>query len=251
MIGKIAIMVDPTTPGAIQRARTLSDELGLPLIDADVGDFELQLVVGAERLELRTPDAQTRPVYVDFIGGVMGQRRQGGWSHDPLVRAIGRKGDAWRVLDATAGLGRDTFMLALAGCRVTAVERSGVIAALLQDGLRRAVQEVRLRPVIQRIALLKGDARTVLAGLAEDDRPDAVYIDPMFPQRTKTALSKKEMQFCRKVSGDDTDAGELLEVARRIARERVVVKRWMHALPLGPAPAIQYKGRSIRYDVYL
>jgi 16S rRNA (guanine1516-N2)-methyltransferase len=73
----------------------------------------------------------------------------------------------------------------------------------------------------------------------------------MFPHRAKSALSKKEMRLCRLVAGDDPDAAELLEAARRAARHRVAVKRWLHAPPLGPPPAVQYKGQSIRYDVYL
>lgn len=244
---RIGIVVACDSSSARQRAVLLSRELGLPL---DCADRPLQLAVTETRLELRETGERTGPVYVDFVGGAMGKRRQGGWSRDPLVRAIGRKGDSWRVLDATAGLGRDAFVLALAGCHVTAVERSPVMAALLEDGLRRADLDVQLRPVVQRLHLVKGDSRDVLDGLTEADRPDAAYIDPMFAHRAKSALSKKEMQFCRLVSGDDTDAADLLAVARRVARHRVVVKRWLHAPPLGPHPAIQYKGRSIRYDVY-
>ena len=43
----------------------------------------------------------------------------------------------------------------------------------------------------------------------------------------------------------------LLEIARRVARHRVVVKRWLHAPPVAPKPTVQYKGQSIRYDAYL
>ncbi|HOA73599.1 MAG TPA: class I SAM-dependent methyltransferase [Phycisphaerae bacterium] len=235
-----------------ERAARLAERLGLPLVALDAPDFKLQLVVTARRLELREVGQQTGPVYVDFVGGRLASRRRGGLARDPLVRAVGRKGTDWSVLDVTAGLGRDAFLLAWAGCRVTMVERSPVIAALLEDGLARGLADPDVAPVIRdRLNLVQADARGYLAALPEADRPDAVYIDPMFEPRAKTAASKKEMRLCRLVAGDDPDAADLLVAARQVARYRVAVKRWLHAPPLGPAPDIQYKGQSIRYDVYL
>lgn len=239
--------------GSAERAARLASDLGLPLITLDQPGFRLQLVVTDKRLELRETGRKSGPVYVDFVSGRVGARRRGGaLLRDPLVRAVGRKAEPWDVWDVTAGLGRDALLLAWSRCRVTMVERSPVLAALLEDGLTRATREPELHPVVsERLRLVRGDARQLLAELPEADRPHAIYIDPMFPQRAKTALSKKEMQVCRLVAGEDADAAELFEIARGTARCRVVVKRWLHAPPLGPNPAIQYKGRSIRYDVYL
>jgi len=181
---------------------------------------------------------------------------------DPLIRAVGiknaaganvgRPSEQWHVFDATAGLGRDAFLFAWAGCHVTAIERSVVLSALLEDGRRRALLDVEVGPIVaERLSFIRGDAREVLARLSEVQRPDAIYIDPMFPHRTKSAASKKEMQLTRRVAGDDPDAAELLEMARQVALHRVVVKRWLHAPPLAPKPTVQYTGQSIRYDVYL
>lgn len=248
----VAIVMASKLPERVEFAAKLACRLGACAAGPDDAEVGLQLVVADRRLELRDAAGQSGPVYVDFVGGRMGVRRRGGWSRDPLVRAMGRKHAGRRVVDATAGLGRDAFMLAVAGCRVTAVERSPVMATLLEDGLARAERDARLGPiVIERLSLVEADARTYLASLAEPDWPDVVYIDPMFPPRGKTALSKKEMRICRAVAGDDLDAAGLFEVARGVARDRVVVKRWLHARPLAGRPSAQLEGQSIRYDVYL
>lgn len=267
---RIGIAVESDSVAMAQRAARLATDLDLPLVPLDSPDCDLLLVVTDARLELRDSGSRAGPVCVDFVGGRLGVRRRGGLSRDPLIRAVGRKGEAWEVVDVTAGLGRDAFLLAWAGCRVTMVERSPVLAALLEDGLARGLSDPDIGPVIrERLHLVKGDARRILTvkeegvrqvepvSVFEPQQPDAIYIDPMFPHRAKTALSKKEMRICRLVAGDDPDASELLEAALRAARHRVVVKRWLHAPPLRPVrdsserrPAVQYKGRSIRYDVY-
>jgi 16S rRNA (guanine1516-N2)-methyltransferase len=155
-----------------------------------------------------------------------------------------------RVIDATAGLGRDSFLLACLGCRVTAIERSPVLAVMLRDGLERA-KAARIGPlsrIIDRIELIAGDAREWLGKLPP---PDVVYLDPMYPDQKKSALSKKEMRICRRLVGDDEDAAQTLAAARAAALRRTVVKRHRDAPPLAPNPAVQFKGRAVRYDVYL
>ena len=103
--------------------------------------------------------------------------------------------------------------------------------------------------------MIEGDARGVLkqnSGLRPNSlHPDVIYLDPMYPTRGKSALSKKEMQICRKLVGDDTDIDSLMTVAMETACKRVVVKRHPHAPPLAPKPSICFKGKKVRYDVYL
>ncbi len=162
------------------------------------------------------------------------------------------------MFDATAGLCRDAFLLACLGCRVTAVERSAVLAALVEDGLERARRRLdpNLAAAIDRITFSCADAREVLASLGgddvpDDDVPDVVYIDPMYPPTGKSALPQKEMRLSRALVGDDPDAAELLTIARGVARRRVVIKRHPRAPALGDAPSLTVTGRRVRYDVYL
>jgi len=214
----------------------------------------LVLAVTSERIELREGGPRrSQPIVVDFVTGDAAHRRGGGGLGGRLIaKAIGYRGKPLAVWDTTAGLGRDSLVMASLGCRVTSVERSPLLAAMLADGLRRAGADSKVGAVLrERLRLLEGDARELLGQVTEDERPDVVYIDPMFPPSGKSALAKKEMRVCRAVVGDDPDAGELFAVATRVARTRVVVKRWLRVPALCERPDIVYCGKTIRYDVYL
>ena len=240
------------------KAVCLARELGLPFRDP-TGNFsagtELLLIVTEARLELRESGRRIGgPVYVDFVGGTTGYRRRSGRSRNQAIgRAIGLRSGVGTVIDATSGLCRDAFLLACLGCRVTAIERSAVVAALVRDGLERARAESKtdLNRVLDRITLVVGDARETLAGMTASSAPDVVYLDPMYSEAGRSALAKKEMRILRRLVGDDSDATQLLESARNVARKRVVVKRHRHAPPLAEMPALKFLGRSVRYDVYL
>ncbi len=104
------------------------------------------------------------------------------------------------------------------------------------------------------------DSRAYLAGLAEHDRPDVVYLDPMYPDpHRKAALPKKGMQYLRFIVGTDTsdDVATLLTSAMRVARQRVVLKRPCYA-PLDVTapdglqwrPLHSYVGKSHRFDAF-
>jgi 16S rRNA (guanine1516-N2)-methyltransferase len=89
------------------------------------------------------------------------------------------------------------------------------------------------------------------AGQGVVERPDVVYLDPMYPHRTKSALVKKEMRFLRDFAGDNPDAPELLLAALGCARQRVAVKRPATARPVaGPTPVGAVKSKNTRYDIY-
>ena len=167
----------------------------------------------------------------------------------PVAKAVG---EARTVADATAGLLGDAFLLAAAGFRVTAIERSPVVFALAEDGLARARRDARLVELIgDRIELVQDDARRWLRDRAGTElAPDAVVIDPMFPpKRKKSALPRKEMVVLRDAVGSDADAAELLEVARKCARMRVAVKRGDDAEELA-RPEWTVGGTTVRYDVW-
>ena len=211
-----------------------------------------KLVQTPARLELHIDDQSLGPIYVDFLNGALAHRRQYGGGRGQLIaKAIGIKPKTQlSVIDATAGLGRDAFILALLGCNVTMCERSPVIYALLNDGLQRARQVTWFQTL--KLVLHELDGKTLLAKINEKDKPDVIYLDPMFPERTKSALVKKEMRALKAVVGDDLDAAELLNIALKKAKKRVVVKRSKLAPTItDQKPDLQYKGKSSRFDVYL
>jgi 16S rRNA (guanine1516-N2)-methyltransferase len=242
------IALSPQREGEV---RAIAEQWGL---GGEAGSFQLQLT--DERLQLvQLEDNRCGPVYVDFVGGAVGHRRRfGGGRGQPLAKAVGLKGGASPdVVDATGGLGRDAFVLASLGCRVTIVERSAVVAALLQDGLDRAMEDAEIGGwVRERLRLVHSDAVTWMEALPESDFPEVVYLDPMFPHRPKSAQVKKEMRLLQQLLGSDADADALLPAALRIARKRVVVKRPEYAPDLAAmAPSTTIRSKKHRFDVYV
>jgi len=220
------------------------------------------LVLTEERLELRKVDEpKLGAIYVDLVGGAVGHRRKfGGGKGQAIAKAAGlNKGATPTVLDGTAGLGRDAFVLASLGCKVQMVERHPVVAALLDDGLQRAKQDAEIGTwVSERMSLLHASSHSALDDLAKDEnfiKPDVVYLDPMYPHpenKKKSALVKKEMRVFQSLVGADHDADSLLEPALALATKRVVVKRPDYANWLDEQkPAMAIETKKNRFDVYV
>ncbi len=189
---------------------------------------------------------------IDFTGGAIAHRmRFGGGRGQALPRAVGMKGGKTPdVVDATAGLGRDAFLLASLGARVTLIERSEVMHAKLAEALETArAAGGEVARVAARMTLLQGDARDLLAGLS----PEVVLVDPMHPPRGNSALVKKEMRLIRQIVGVDSDSAELMRAALNAARNRVVLKWPQKAAPMAGirAPSHTIAGKSTRYDVFM
>jgi 16S rRNA (guanine1516-N2)-methyltransferase len=248
----VAVDASPEVPR--EQLLRLANSLSLPLL-ADAEDAAYLLYRRVERLELQSlREPRTTPLHVDFVCGKSRHRRlHGGGRREQLARAVGLQKIANPlVVDATAGLGRDAFVLATLGCRVTMLERSGIIAALLQDGLQRASLsgDEEVMRCVKRMLLIEDDACAWLQSV--EDGVDVVYLDPMFPQRRKAALVKKEMRFFQEIVGSDGESHELLRAALRASRRRVVVKRPLKGSYLGElAPSHSIKGKTTRYDVYV
>lgn len=235
------VVVTATTPTSRSAAVALARTLGLAYYDSPATADTLLLTQTETHLELRDAASRAR-LHVQFNAVELRRYRAGG---DPLRRAVGS--GARHVADATAGFGRDAVHLAALGHRVTAIERNEVVSALAQDGIARARAQAILDEDNPR--WLIGDARELLPRLHE--RAATIYLDPMFPpKRKKSAAVRKEMQLLRRLGIDDSDALELLRIARQCAAERVVVKRPIDAVPLAADVVAAYRGKLVRYDVY-
>ncbi len=246
------------------RAEALATRLGLPYC-SDAGQaarkFDFMLSFNEAGLCLQqTGNGAPGPVRVDFVSGKQAWRQQhGGGKGQLIARALGlHKGACPEVLDATAGLGGDSFVLAGLGCRVTLLEQSEVVAALLADGLRRLAMSERseLRAIAERMQLQAPiRAEDFLSRAPEYE---AIYLDPMFGSGAGKSAVKKEMQVLRQWllhSSNKTARGDnesqLLELALAKARYRVVVKRHRQAPVIeGPAPSYRLSGKSTRFDIY-
>lgn len=255
-LSELAVGCSPL--GDLHAARSLSEALSLPLLGTlrprDVRDYPVLLFLDENGLGLQvTGKGAPGPVRAEFVTGKAGYRREhGGGTGQLIAKAVGLKKarQPLHVLDATAGLGQDAFVLASLGCRLTLFERSPVIHALLSDGLSRAALNEQSAPIVARMALQSGSSIDWLSQ-AGSGAADVIYLDPMFPHRDKSALVKKEMQVFRTVVGDDDDSPALLKAALAVATYRVVVKRPRKAEPVsGPEPTTRIEGKSSRYDIY-
>lgn len=207
-----------------------------------------------DRLTLETT-GQQGSVYADFVHGrAKFQRESHAHTHQALAKALGLKGkySVCKVVDATAGLGRDAFVVASLGCQVIMLERSPIAAALLNDALRRAACHEETRQVAANMRLEHEDAIHWLQKQGCEVCPDVILIDPMYPHNNRRAAAKKEMATFQQVIGEDQDAAKLLAEAVRVAIGRVVVKRPRLGSPIvGPTPSAVLIGKSTRFDIYV
>jgi 16S rRNA (guanine1516-N2)-methyltransferase len=249
----VAIVIEPDVN---------QDSIFLSKIDTICSGFKWQLVdeiqsgVGLvfrqDGLALRNAEQSYGDVRVDFLSSALAYRKaHGGGKGELLAKAIGIKGaNHYTVLDATAGLGKDAFLLASVGCEVMLSERSPLVAALLEDALCRLNQHDDAHWLSNALTLVKGDSMDILKSLQV--APDAIYLDPMFPHRKKSALVKKEMQVLQSLLGVDPDADRLLEPALAAAKQRVVVKRPAKAAYLAEKkPNMSMQSKKHRFDIYL
>ncbi len=224
--------------------------MAIPLVGDNCHNYRYILQQLATYLALYQVNSSLSPFYIDFFQGKSHQRVHfsQGRKH-PLARAVGLKGqNTPQIIDTTAGMGTDAYFLSSLGCPVLMIERHPIIAALLEDGLQR-LYEVQPKTTL---SLLNADARDYLVTLPAEQYPEVIYLDPMFPERPKSALVKKDMQILKDIMGEDVDADDLLLVALQHCTQRIVVKRPQYAPSLGvQQPDFSIKTRRHRYDVYL
>lgn len=251
---QIGIRTDPATPETASYLIRLGECLNLPVADPSGPEFSYVLAFHGSRLELRKEaDPKTAPLSADFLSGAVFYR----FLHDrrinqPLAKAVGIKsGYRPTVLDGTAGFGEDAFVLASLGCRVTMIERSKVIWALLTNAISRCGENDRVKRVFdQRVTLKLADTIDYLH--SSEISYDTVFLDPMYPSLSKSTLNKQRMRILRDVVGDDADGSVLLTAALKRAAKRVAVKRPVRACSLDDRePSFAIKAKSSRYDIYL
>jgi 16S rRNA (guanine1516-N2)-methyltransferase len=239
-------------------AEGVAGDLILPFVpistDAkNCSEYSALLLVGLTDSSLQqTGKGAPGPVRVEFGSAAMRHRRQSG--HNELLgKAIGlTKRPGLQVLDATAGLGRDAFILADLGCAVTLCERNKLLAYMLASGLKAATMrgDPWLADSARRMQLQRCDAVTLQSSALENI--EVIYMDPMFPMRDKSASVKKEMALLHHILGSADDADKLLSWALQQPVARVVVKRPPRApLLLGRQPSHHISGKAVRYDVYV
>ena len=259
-----------------QKAKSLSKKLSVPFISALSDNYEFLLHFTEKGIALIQPKKNAPgPILIDFVSGKLDHRRRfGGGKNQAIAKAVGYKPSSPpSILDATAGLGHDAFVLATLGCNIMLIERSPILVVLLKDALQRA--RSNLSEIIARMHLLQEDSIKYMHDLPLKKKPDVVYLDPMFPKRSKSAKVKKEMIALQKLTllfpqqaeittlknktyiqnnflNENENNANLFANALKCALKRVVVKRPRIAPYFNEVePAIQFLGKSSRFDVYL
>lgn len=251
---QIGVRLDVTTPDESLYLKKLAALIGLPLVDDSSPRFSHFLTLRDSVLEVHTETAGRKAVLsVNFLSGPVYYRFINDRTiKQPLAKAVGvKRGYRPIVMDATAGFGEDSFVLASLGCRVIMVERSPLIWALLADGIARCQKNEQVHRIFdQRVTLRLDDSISFLD--ATDQDFDVVYLDPMYPASTGSALNKQRMRLLRDLVGDDADVSELLTAALARALKRVTVKRPLRAEHLDERkPSFSITAKSSRYDIYL
>lgn len=237
------------TDSAHESAATLAAQFGLAAVAAapEQGEY---LLADSDGISLCRAGEKGR-VQVDFAGSGAHYRRTKGGG-ELIAKAVNHTAKPV-VWDGTGGLGRDSFVLASLGLNVHTFEQNPAVACLLSDGIRRALADDETAEIVRRITLHFGNTCTQLPErAAANGRPDVVYLDPMYPERQKSAAVKKEMAYFHGLINETQDEAGLLAAARAVAKKRVVVKRpRLGEFLNGEKPAYQYSGKSTRFDVYL
>lgn len=234
-------------------AKKIAAQFDIPLLDENAThsfDFVLYYSQGQLQLQIK----KEKPYLLNLIDVQRSHRYQhASLKKELLARAIGIKPQARPIiLDATAGFGRDSFLLAALGYDIIALEKSPPVFLLLQDALERAKTDLHYAQIVNRLQLFYCDA---LSWLNCPTRllPDVIYLDPMFPERRKKAAVKKDLVILQHlVEGEVSEPSLLLDLALSCAKKRVVVKRPRLAPTLSSrAPDFKMSGNCVRFDIYL
>lgn len=225
----------------LDAAQALAKRVGAPLADAP--GTELTLLIDGTGVSLTGYGLRYQGDFEQMLHRVSDGRLQ----HEMLVH-VAKTADARpTAVDATAGMGEDSFLLAACGYEVTMFEQNPVIAALLKDALRRAKKHPALKEIAGRMQLVEGNSIELLPRRME--QPDLIYLDPMFPARQKTGLINKKLQLIQKLEHPCVEEEALLEMALGVNPRKIIIKRPLKGANLaGREPSYSVKGKAIRYD---
>lgn len=166
-----------------------------------------------------------------------------------IVKAAKIKGSEGNLtaVDATAGMGEDSILLAAAGFNVKLYEYDPVIAALLRDALKRAGETEELKEIVGRMELIEENSIEAMKNLGYV--PDVIVLDPMFPERQKSASVKKKFQLLQQLEFPCDEEEKLLQAAMLAKPHKIVIKRPLKGpLLAGVKPSYSLSGKAIRYD---
>ena len=213
---------------------------------------QTKLLKTEEGLALVSDELKLIGDYSSLLPRVSNNRVQG----EMLVKSVRIKGQTdLFVLDGTAGLGEDSFLLAAAGWDVILCEHNEVIFELLRDTIERAQETEEISEIANRMHPLFIDGVTACESVSAgtfDAHPNVIFLDPMFPKKTKNSLTNKKLQLFQKLESPCSTEEELFAAACKTNAAKVVVKRPVKGTYLaGKKPSHSIAGKTVRYDCYV
>lgn len=247
------LVVTTHTKVLIAKTKRLAKSLHLDYQDPLLAkNYEFCLRVDFEQLSLHDQKNKLT-LKIDFLDKKLHLRCQNlSAKNELLIRALGMKKNKPSIIfDATAGLGKDSFIIAAFGFEVYMFERSLLVYTLLKSALKIAKADKKVALIIKRMHLIHENA--IFGMKALSIKPDVVYLDPMFPLKRKRALNKQSMRILsRLLQKQEEQEEKLFAEAMACALRRVVVKRPRLAENVtGQKPNFSLMGQSNRFDVYL
>ena len=229
----------------IEKAKKIAERLNIEIITNNKEKFDILLSMDESGLALVSDNMK---LYGDFSKSIK-RLKQSNLQKEMLIHAVKIKGEKENLIaiDATAGLGEDSILLAAYGYTVELYEKNPIIAELLKDAMERAKKISELKDIIERMKVHNEDSIIAMQKLQYN--PDIILLDPMFPERTKSALIKKKFQILHKIENPCSDETELLSSAIKANPKKIIIKRPLKGEYLaGIKPDYSLKGNSIRYD---
>ena len=229
----------------IEKAKRISEKLNIEIKTEENIESDLILQFDEDGLSLVSKNMKLHGDFTNTIRRI----KQSNLEKELLIHAAKIKGKKQDLIaiDATAGMGEDSLLLAAYGFKVNLYEKNPIIAELLKDALERAKQTPELKEIVARMEVFEEDSIIAMSKL--DYKPDVILLDPMFPERTKSALIKKKFQILHQIETPCTNEKELLDSAIKANPKKIVIKRPLKGEYLaGIKPSYSVKGNSIRYD---
>ena len=230
--------------GQKDMAESFSRRTGSPIVNKP-GDY-LTVLFDSKGVSLSGFGLSYQGDFENMLHRVTNGRLQ----HEMLAKAVKTDQENLKAIDATAGMGEDSLLLAACGYQVTLYEQNPVIAILLKDALRRAKKNTVLKDIVSRMQLVEGDSIEHLNKRL--DPVNVIYLDPMFPQRQKSGLINKKLQLIQKLEPPCSEEKDLFDAAIKVKPSKIIVKRPLKSVHLaGREPSYILKGKAIRYDCYV
>ena len=254
------IVFSASNPQFFSEAKKLGKQVFLPAVpynNEKLAKYDVIILVDDKILSLQLNQTKkSSPISIDLVSNLQHyQNKTSNLNSLPIVKALGNSQKNRTLLDATCGMGKDTSLFLSRGFKVTALENSPIMAKLFENAISRCQQDTNFAKLIKNNLKFKhADAFDTLASLQySTNKPDIIYLDPMFLEKKKSALSKKEMQILQYIlpATTYTEQKKLLSLALKAAQKRDIIKQPKNAPVLIEGVAHQYKGRAVRYDLYI